>query len=81
MTDGVLVFNTDARRPACPLLAAALGGNPSFAHHFDSETWIVGSAEGMRRFGPLSHGEVREIATRLGRTARLAREDETNGVP
>lgn len=67
MNSDVFLFNPELRRPGCPILAAALGANPSFAHHFDSRTWIIDGdgMDGLRRFGPMTHPEVREIARRL----------------
>lgn len=36
-----IVYDTQLFRPACVLLQAALGGTPSVAHLFPSETWLV----------------------------------------
>lgn len=65
---GVFVFNPEAKRPACVLLAAAIGGNPEFARYFASELWIVQGPEvdGLKRFGPMTHDQVRDVADRLG---------------
>jgi hypothetical protein len=64
----IFVFNMEAKRPACVLLAAAMGGNPSFAHEFNADHWIIDGPEvdGLRRYGPMTREEVRGIAKRLG---------------
>lgn len=66
METDVFVFDLEKGRPACVLLAAVFGGNPSFAHHFPSDSWIIdGDLSGLERFGPTTHSEVRALAERL----------------
>lgn len=66
--DDVLVFNMTAMRPACVLLAVAMGGNPEFAKMFDSDSWIIDGPEvaQLRRFGSMTPALVRRIADHLG---------------
>lgn len=46
----VIVFDADEVRPACPLLQAAMGGNPSVVHHFDAASWLLTPTPGMKRY-------------------------------
>lgn len=65
--EDVFLFDPARKRPGCVLLAVAMGANPSFANHFCPESWIVdGDIDGLRRYGPMTHDQVREIAERLG---------------
>lgn len=67
MPADVLVYNLELRRPGCVMLAAALGGNPSFAHEWPSDMWIVGGpgVDGLRAYGPsVDRALVRRLAQR-----------------
>lgn len=45
-----LVFDTELRRPACVLLAAAFGGDPELAEKFPTETWLLAPTPGMQAY-------------------------------
>jgi hypothetical protein len=62
----LFAFDPVRRRPACVLLATALGANSNYALHFDADLWIVdGDLDDIQLFGPLTDGEVRKIAEQL----------------
>lgn len=46
----VLVFDVGLRRPACVLLAAALGGDVDLAVKFPSEAWLLAPTPGMQGY-------------------------------
>ena len=46
-----IAYSIEYMRPGCVLLQAALGCEPSIAHPFPTESWIVGAgAETLRVF-------------------------------
>lgn len=43
-----LAFDIKQMRPACVLLAAAMGADPAASKRFDSETWLLAPTEDMK---------------------------------
>jgi len=48
MTDHLIVFDTNLKRPGCAIIQAAGGGDPELVkNHFPSETWLNHWTPGM----------------------------------
>jgi hypothetical protein len=46
----VLAYDAQQRRPACVLVAAAMGASTSAAKEFPSELWLVAPTSAMRLY-------------------------------
>jgi hypothetical protein len=51
-----IAYDTELMRPGCPLLQAAMGGNPEVvSFHFDPRTWLVEPTLKMKLYGIEEH--------------------------
>ncbi len=42
-----VAYDCKLKRPACVLIAAALGADSNLAHHFDTEDWLLAPTPDM----------------------------------
>jgi hypothetical protein len=42
-----VAYDCQLKRPACVLIAAAMGADSNLANHFDTEDWLLAPTPGM----------------------------------
>lgn len=59
----LLAYDLELRRPACAILAAALGSSRELLYLWDSRLWLTAPTPGLRLYETTAE-EVRELARR-----------------
>lgn len=65
-----LAFDTKLRRPACVLVAAALGGDIGASGAFPAETWLLAPTDDMKVYevdAPMLHRIVETVTGEVDR--------------